>query len=67
MTWGGNLTKEGSNHIRRLREADNAIKFLEKFKEHFTHDDKIIISKTIDLIVNKLTDKNFLSNIESKN
>ena len=57
MTWGGNLTKEGSDHIRQLRDADNVIKFLEKFKEDINEIEKIIVSKTIDLIVNRFTDQ----------
>ena len=56
MVWGGNLTKAGSDHIRQLRDADNVIKFLEKFKEDVNEVDKKSISKTIDLIVNKFTD-----------
>ncbi len=55
MTWGGSLSKEGSEHIRQLREADNVIKFLEKFKEEANEIDKNIISRTIDLIVNRFT------------
>ena len=57
MTWGGNLIKEGSDHIRQLRDADNVIKFLEKFKEDINEIEKIIVSKTIDLIVNRFTDQ----------
>jgi len=57
MTWGGNLTKEGSDHIRQLRDADNVIKFLEKFKEDVNELEKNYISKTIDLIVNRYTDQ----------
>ena len=57
MTWGGNLTKEGSDHIRQLRDADNVLKFLEKFKEEVGNSDKNFISKTIDLIVNRFTDQ----------
>jgi hypothetical protein len=57
MTWGGNLSKEGSDHIRQLREADNVIKFLEKFKEDVSEINKEIISKTIDIIVNRFTNQ----------
>lgn len=57
MVWGGNLTKEGSDRIRQLRDADNVIKFLEKFKEELNEKDKKFISKTIDLIVNRFTDQ----------
>ena len=57
MMWGGNLTKEGSDHIRKLRDADNVIKFLEKFKEEVNETDKNHVSRTIDLIVNRFTDQ----------
>ncbi|MHA1105441.1 MAG: hypothetical protein ACTSPN_06925 [Promethearchaeota archaeon] len=57
MVWGGNLTKEGSDHIRKLRDADNVIKFLEKFKEEVNETDKSFISRTIDLIVNRFTEQ----------
>ena len=57
MSWGGNLTKEGSDHIRKLRDADNVIKFLEKFKEEVNETDKNHVSRTIDLIVNRFTDQ----------
>ena len=30
MVWGGSLNKEGSYYIRKLREADKVITFLEK-------------------------------------
>lgn len=55
MAWGGSLSKEGSEHIKQLREADKVIKFLEKFKEEVGDSDKNIISRTIDLIVNRFT------------
>lgn len=55
MAWGGSLSKDGSEHIRQLREADNVIKFLEKFKEEASDADKNFISRTIDLIVNRFT------------
>ncbi len=57
MAWGGNLTKEGSDHIRKLRDADNVIKFLEKFKEEVNETEKNHVSRTIDLIVNRFTDQ----------
>ena len=57
MTWGGNLTKKGSDHIRKLRDADNVIKFLEQFKEEVNETDKNHVSRTIDLIVNRFTDQ----------
>jgi hypothetical protein len=57
MTWGGNLSKEGSDHIRQLREADNVIKFLENFKEEVSETNKKIISKTIDIIVNRFSNQ----------
>ena len=35
MAWGGSLNKDGSDHIRNLREADNVLKFLERLKQEF--------------------------------
>jgi len=55
MAWGGSLNKKGSDHLRNLREADKVIKFLEKFKEDLSDNEKKLISNAIDLIVNYFT------------
>ncbi|MFX1363314.1 MAG: hypothetical protein ACFE9Y_00165 [Promethearchaeota archaeon] len=51
MAWGGSLNKEGSDYIRKLREADKVISFLESFKNDLKTDEKENISKTIELII----------------
>jgi hypothetical protein len=55
MAWGGSLNKEGSNHLRNLRDADKVIKFLEGVKPELNEKDKQIVSDTINIIVNHYT------------
>ena len=52
MVWGGSLNEKGSEYIRKLREADKIIQFLEKFKENLVQKEKDLISETIEIIVN---------------
>ena len=33
MAWGGSLNKKGSDYLRKLREADKVIAFLESLKK----------------------------------
>ena len=56
MAWGGSLNEEGSDHLRNLREADKVIKFLEKFKEDLSDNEKILVSNVIDIIVDHFTE-----------
>jgi len=51
MAWGGSLNKKGSDYIRRLREADRVISFLERLKEDLNHEEQEIFKKTIDIII----------------
>ena len=51
MVWGGSLNKKGSDYIRRLREADKVISFLERLKEDLNHEEQEIFKKTIDIII----------------
>ncbi|NHJ23548.1 MAG: hypothetical protein EAX89_03165 [Candidatus Lokiarchaeota archaeon] len=51
MAWGGSLNKKGSDHIRKVRDADNVIKFLEDMKKQVGENQKKIIIKTINIIV----------------
>ncbi len=55
MAWGGSLNKDGSDYIRNLREADKAIKFLEGLKRELNDKEKLIVSDTINIIVNLYT------------
>lgn len=55
MAWGGSLNKDGSDHLRNLREADKVIKFLEGLKGKLSDKEKKIVSDTINIIVNLYT------------
>jgi hypothetical protein len=55
MAWGGSLNKDGSDHLRNLREADKVIKFLEGLKGKISDKEKKIVSGTINIIVNLYT------------
>jgi hypothetical protein len=50
MAWGGSLNKDGSDHIRILREADKVIGFLESLKEDLNLEEQASISKAIEII-----------------
>lgn len=51
MVWGGSLNKEGSDYIRKLREADKVITFLESLKEELNTEEQANFSITIEIIV----------------
>jgi hypothetical protein len=55
MAWGGTLNKEGSDHIRELKEADKVVKFLEKFKGRLDKQKKEKFNAVIGIIVNYYT------------
>ena len=63
MVWGGAFDEKGSNYIRKLVQAEKTIKFLEKFKEDLREEEKILISRTIDIIVNYFS-KNTNENVQ---
>ena len=58
MAWGGSLNKEGSNHLRNLREVDNVVKFLEGLKIKLNDKEKQKISDAINIIVNHYSKEN---------
>jgi hypothetical protein len=60
MAWGGSLNKEGSDHIREMKQADNVVKFLEKFKEKLDKAEKMKFDTVIDIIVKYYTKENQL-------
>jgi hypothetical protein len=57
MAWGGSLNKEGSDHVRNLREADKVLKFLEGLKQDLNENEKQKVSETIKIIVKHFTKK----------
>lgn len=52
MAWGGSINLKGSNYLRKIREIDKVLKFLEEFKKEINTEEKETISETIELIVN---------------
>ncbi|MFW9999584.1 MAG: hypothetical protein ACFE9Q_06875 [Candidatus Hodarchaeota archaeon] len=55
MAWGGSLNKRGSDYIRKLREADKVIAFLESIKEELNLEEQEILSKTIEVIMDYIS------------
>jgi hypothetical protein len=55
MAWGGSLNKNGSDYIRKLREAERVIAFLESLKEDINPDEQANLSKTIDIITDHIS------------
>jgi hypothetical protein len=55
MAWGGSLNRQGSDHIRKLREADKVIGFLENFKKDLNPTDREYLKKTIEIITDYMT------------
>ena len=55
MAWGGSLNKDGSDHLRNLREVDKVLKFLEMLKQKLSPKEKEKVSDTITIIVNHYT------------
>ncbi|MBD3194841.1 MAG: hypothetical protein GF317_07295 [Candidatus Lokiarchaeota archaeon] len=59
MVWGGSLNSKGSDYLKKLREADKVVGFLDRIKEKLKPEEKSHIKKTIDIIsdyVNRLTE-----------
>ncbi len=59
MVWGGSINLKGSNYLRKIREIDKVLEFLEQFKEELSSEEKEIINKTIEIIIdfgNKLSE-----------
>jgi hypothetical protein len=55
MAWGGSLDKKDSDYIRKLRESDKVISFLEGLKNHSNHEERVNLSKTIEIIVKHIS------------
>jgi len=55
MIWGGSLNEEGSDYLRRLREADKVISFLENLKNHLEPEKSLILLKTIEIIIEHIS------------
>ncbi len=49
--WGGSLNKKGTNYLRKIHDAEKAVKFLEAFKQLLEEKEKKVVNETINLIV----------------
>jgi hypothetical protein len=52
MTGGGSLSVKGSGYIKKLREVDKVLTFLDKIKEEVNSDEKVMISEVMRIISN---------------
>ena len=52
MAWGGSINLKGTDYLRKVREMDKVLKFLEEFKKHINAEERGKISETIEIIVN---------------
>jgi len=65
MSWGGSLNENGSNYLRKIREADRIVKFLENLKEDLTSKEIEKISQTVEIIVNYISKISENANLDS--
>ena len=54
MAWGGSINLKGTDYLRKMREMDKVLKFLEEFKKYVNTEERRKISETIDIIVNHM-------------
>lgn len=50
MAWGGSLNIDGSDYIRKLKEVEKVIGFLESFKKTLNNEEKGKVVEVIDMI-----------------
>ncbi|HDZ16816.1 hypothetical protein LCGC14_1079040 [marine sediment metagenome] len=55
MAWGGSLNKKGSDYIRKIREADRVVVFLNSLKRDLKYEEQFNITKVIEIIVENIS------------
>ena len=50
MAWGGSLNQDGSDYIRKLKEVEKILHFLEIFKKSLKDEEKKKVAEVIDII-----------------
>ncbi len=50
MAWGGSLNKDGSDYIRKLKEIEKILNFLDDFKKSLKDEEKKKVAEVIDII-----------------
>jgi hypothetical protein len=58
MAWGGSLNKDGSDYVRKLKEIEKVLHFLEEFKASLVGDDRKKVIDVIEIIVNHFQQEN---------
>ncbi|MFX1297149.1 MAG: hypothetical protein ACFFD2_20135 [Promethearchaeota archaeon] len=49
------MNEKGSNYLRKIREADKVVQFLENLKEELNSDEIDPISQTVEIIINYIS------------
>jgi hypothetical protein len=52
MAWGGSLNRDGSDYIRKLKEVEKILHFLEVLKKELNEEEKQKIAEVIEIITN---------------
>ncbi len=55
MVWSGSLNEESSDYLRKIREADEVIDFLEKLKGKLNHNEQAHVTQVIQIIMNYIS------------
>lgn len=50
MAWGGSLNQDGSDYIRKLKDIEKILHFLESFKKTLRDEEKAKVTDVIDII-----------------
>ena len=50
MAWGGSLNKDGSDYVRKLKEVEKILHFLENFKKSLKDEEKNKVVEVINII-----------------
>jgi hypothetical protein len=52
VVWGGSLNRDGSDYIRKLKDVEKILRFLESFKKSLGNEEKATVTEVIDIITN---------------
>jgi hypothetical protein len=55
LAWGGSLNKDGSSYLRKIREADRVVKFLESIREELKPQESKKVYEVIEIISNYIS------------
>jgi hypothetical protein len=57
MAWGGSLNKDGSDYVRKLKEVERILHFLESFQHSLNKEEKEKVNEVIEIITNNFRKK----------